>query len=124
MARKKKGEQNTMSDIQKANMIEFEYNGKAYCLEYTPDTIKRMEANGFKINEIGDMPATRLEQLWAGAFLAHHRKAVGDGIPEKLFKQMKRREELLKKLIATKREECRRISAIPHPVEFDLYYNL
>ena len=33
-------------------------------------------------------------------------------------------EELLKKLIATKREECRRISAIPHPVEFDLYYNL
>ena len=33
-------------------------------------------------------------------------------------------EELLKKLIATKREECRKISAIPHPVEFDLYYNL
>ena len=33
-------------------------------------------------------------------------------------------EELLKKLISTKREECRRISAIPHPVEFDLYYNL
>ena len=26
------------------------------------------------------------------------RKAVGDGIPEKVFKQMKRREELLKKL--------------------------
>jgi hypothetical protein len=97
MARKKKGEQ-TMSDIQKANMIEFEYNGKAYCLEYTPETIKRMEANGFNINEIGEKPATRLEQLWAGAFLAHHRKAVGDGIPEKLFKQMKRREELLKKL--------------------------
>ena len=41
MARKKKGEQ-TMSDIQKTNKIEFEYNGKAYCLEYTPDTIKRM----------------------------------------------------------------------------------
>ena len=87
-----------MSDIQKANTIEFEYNGKAYCLEYTPETIKRMEANDFKINEIGDMPATRLEQRWAGAFLAHHRKAVGDGIPEKLFRQMKRREELLKKL--------------------------
>lgn len=87
-----------MSDIQKTNKIEIEYNGKTYCLEYTPETIKRLEANGFKINEIGDMPATRLEQLWAGAFLAHHRKAVGDGIPEKLFNQMKRREELLKKL--------------------------
>jgi glutamine synthetase len=33
-------------------------------------------------------------------------------------------EELLKKLVASKREECRRINAIPHPVEFDLYYNL
>ena len=33
-------------------------------------------------------------------------------------------EELLNKLIATKRAECRRISAIPHPVEFDLYFNL
>lgn len=88
-----------MSDIQKTNKIEFEYNGKAYCLEYTPDTIKRMEANGFKINEIGDMPATRLEQLWAGAFLAHHRKAVGDGTAEKLLGRMQRREELMKKLV-------------------------
>jgi len=87
-----------MSDIQKVNQINFEYMGKEYCLEYTPDTIKRMEANGFNINEIGDKPAIRIEQLWAGAFMAHHRKAVGDGIPEKLLKQMKNREELYRKL--------------------------
>ena len=87
-----------MSDIQKVNQINFEYMGKEYCLEYTPDTIKRMEANGFNINEIGDKPAIRIEQLWTGAFMAHHRKAVGDGIPEKLLKQMKNKEELYKKL--------------------------
>ncbi len=33
-------------------------------------------------------------------------------------------EELLKNFIATKRAECRRINAIPHPAEFDAYYNM
>jgi len=31
---------------------------------------------------------------------------------------------LLDNFIKAKREECRRIAAIPHPAEFDLYYNL
>ena len=33
-------------------------------------------------------------------------------------------EELLKNFIATKRAECRELAAIPHPAEFDKYYNL
>ena len=33
-------------------------------------------------------------------------------------------EELLKNIIARKRRECREISGIPHPVEFEKYYNL
>ncbi len=33
-------------------------------------------------------------------------------------------EALLTSFIKTKREECRRLSAIPHPAEFDQYYNL
>ncbi len=33
-------------------------------------------------------------------------------------------EELLKKIISSKREECRQIAAIPHPAEFERYYNL
>jgi len=33
-------------------------------------------------------------------------------------------EELLKNFIASKREECRQLAAIPHPAEFDKYYNL
>ncbi len=32
--------------------------------------------------------------------------------------------ELLTNFIATKRAECRKINAIPHPAEFDAYYNL
>ena len=33
-------------------------------------------------------------------------------------------EELLNNFIKTKREECRQLAAIPHPAEFDKYYNL
>ncbi|MBQ9948571.1 MAG: glutamine synthetase, partial [Oscillospiraceae bacterium] len=33
-------------------------------------------------------------------------------------------EELIKNFIKTKREECRAIAAIPHPAEFERYYNL
>lgn len=33
-------------------------------------------------------------------------------------------EELIKSFIKTKREECRQLAAIPHPAEFDKYYNL
>jgi len=33
-------------------------------------------------------------------------------------------EELIKNFIKTKREECRQIAAVPHPVEFEKYYNL
>ena len=32
--------------------------------------------------------------------------------------------ELINNFIKTKREECRQIAAIPHPVEFEKYYNL
>ncbi len=33
-------------------------------------------------------------------------------------------EELIKNFIKTKRQECRELAAIPHPAEFDRYYNL
>ena len=33
-------------------------------------------------------------------------------------------EHMLEKFIATKRAECRELAAIPHPAEFDKYYNL
>ena len=33
-------------------------------------------------------------------------------------------EELLKNFIKSKRDECRQMAAIPHPAEFDKYYNL
>lgn len=81
----------------KINQINFDYLGKHYCLEYTPDSIKQMEASGFNINDIGDRPATRIEQLWAGAFIANH-KRVSNTIIKEIYKEMKNPEGLLKTL--------------------------
>ena len=87
-----------MSDIRNANQINFEYKGKQYCLEYTRETVKRMESAGFNINDMGDKPATRIEQLWTGAFLANHKKVAGDGEAMEIYKAIKDKNGILKKL--------------------------
>jgi len=84
-------------DINAVNQINFEYEGKSYCLEYTPDTVKQMEASGFNVNDMGDKPATRIEQLWAGAFLEHHKRTSSYVIRE-MYKRMKDKDKLLQKL--------------------------
>lgn len=80
------------------NQINFDYNSKHYCLEYTPDSIKQMEAAGFSINDFGDKPQTRVEQLWAGAFLAHNRKA-STTVMKELYSKMKDKESLVTTLL-------------------------
>ena len=79
------------------NQINFDYNGKHYCLEYTLDTIKQMEAAGFSMNDFDDRPATRIEQLWNGAFLANCR-GVSSNIKAELYRKMKDKDGLLKAL--------------------------
>lgn len=70
------------------NQINFDYNGKHYCLEYTPATIKMMEASGFTMNDFIDKPQTRIEQLWDGAFLAHERN-ISATVRKQLYDEMK-----------------------------------
>lgn len=80
------------------NQINFDYNDKHYCLEYTPESIKQMEAAGFSINDFSDKPQTRIEQLWAGAFLAHNRK-TSNNVMKELYGKMKDKETLVTTLL-------------------------
>ena len=84
-------------NIKPINQINFEYNGKKYCLEYTRETVKMMEAAGFNPGEAGSKPLIETEQLWAGAFLANHRK-VSNRVIEDLFIHMKNKDKLLETL--------------------------
>ena len=95
MARKMKGEQ--IMDIKPVNQINFDYEGKHYCLEYTRDTVRQMEAAGFTPNDIDQKPQTRIEQLWVGAFQANH-KRVSITIIKEIYSKMKNKDDLLKKL--------------------------
>ena len=86
-----------MPDIKTVNQINFDYNGKHYCLEYTRESVKRMEAAGFKPGESGATPLIELDMLWAGAFYKNHRKE-SSSVMEKLLDKMKDKEKLLEAL--------------------------
>lgn len=66
-----------------AKRLNFEYDGKEYCLEFTRSTVREMERKGFVASDLSDKPLSTLPELFAGAFKAHHpteRKAVIDEI--------------------------------------------
>ena len=82
-----------MSD-KTVNQINFDYNGKHYCLEYSREAVKRMEAAGFKPGESGSTPLIELDMLWAGAFYKNHRK-TSSRVIEEILDAMNDKEKLL-----------------------------
>ena len=80
-----------------AKQLSFNYNGTAYCLEYTRKSVEMMEKNGFVASNIQDKPMTTLPALFAGAFLAHHRFVKQDVI-DAIFAKMTNKGELIGKL--------------------------
>lgn len=74
--------------------ITFTHNGENYTLEYTLDTVKKMENAGFSMEKIQEGPANGLSNLFAGAFLAHHKHVKRDKI-EEILKEMEGSKELL-----------------------------
>ena len=53
--------------------INCEYKNKEYTLEYTRESVKQMEREGFKAEDILNKPMLTLPKLFAGAFKAHHK---------------------------------------------------
>ena len=86
-----------MADIKQVNQINFDYNGKHYCLEYNREAVKRMEAAGYKPGESGSTPLIELDMLWAGAFYKNHRK-TSSKIIEEILDKMKDKMGLLEAL--------------------------
>lgn len=80
-----------------SKQLNFEFEGKQYCLEYPRKSVASMEQNGFRASDISDKPMTVLPSLFAGAFLAHHRYLKRD-IIDSIFDKMKDKGELIGKL--------------------------
>lgn len=55
-----------------ATKIEFEYKGKNYTLQYTADSLKKMEEQGVDFTALGKKILTAGETLFIGSFIANH----------------------------------------------------
>jgi hypothetical protein len=80
-----------------AMTIEFDHNGKHYTLEYTCDSVKKMEQRGFVISDITEKPMTALPNLFAGAFIEHH-KDTNRRVIDEIFNGITNRQELYNRL--------------------------
>ena len=81
-----------------AKQINFEYKGKEYCLEYTRETVKQMEREGFVAGDIVTRPMTSLPKLFAGAFKAHHKYDTKQKVIEEIFDTLTNKGALVEKL--------------------------
>jgi hypothetical protein len=70
-----------------SNKINFTYDGKDYCLEFTRKTVRQMEDSGFVAARVTEAPMTILPDLFAGAFLANHKFTKRETIDE-IFSKM------------------------------------
>lgn len=55
-----------------ATKIEFEYKGKQYTLQFTADSLKKMESQGVDFTSFGTKILTAGETLFVGSFIANH----------------------------------------------------
>lgn len=81
-----------------AKQLTFEHKGKTYTLEYTRESIKQMEREGFVASNIVTKPMTTLPQLFAGAFKANHRFDVRQKQIDEMFTLFKNKNALVDKL--------------------------
>ncbi len=81
-----------------AKQLSFEHKGKEYTLEFTRESVKQMEREGFVANDIISKPMLTLPKLFAGAFLAHHKFDVKPKQIDEIFDLFKNKQALVGKL--------------------------
>ena len=78
--------------------INFEHKGKEYTLEYTRESVKQMEREGFAADDIVNKPMLTLPKLFAGAFKAHHRFDTKQKQIDEIFELFTNKQALIAKL--------------------------
>lgn len=81
-----------------AKQLKFEYNNREYTLEYTRETVKQMEREGFVANDVISKPMLTLPKLFAGAFKAHHKYDTKQKQIDEIFELFKNKQALVEKL--------------------------
>ena len=81
-----------------AKNIVFTHNNKEYTLEYTRESVKQMEREGFVSEEVLTKPMLTLPRLFAGAFKANHKYDVKQKQIEEMFDLFTNKQALIEKL--------------------------
>lgn len=87
-----------------SKVLTFEYEGKPYTLEFTRETVKQLERQGLVADEIASKPNLYIPELFAGAFLAHHRFTAKRKLIDEIYSHMTNKAELIAKLIEMYRQ--------------------
>lgn len=70
-----------------------------YTLTFTAETVKALEAKGFVLDKMPEMPMTMIPLLFEGAFLAKEADKVTSEKALEIYTSQKNKEALLAKLI-------------------------
>jgi hypothetical protein len=74
------------------------HNDTTYRLQYNRRTIATMEQSGFLIGEVIEKPATRILQMFHGAFQMHH-KGIRRELTDEIYLALPEKEGLIDALV-------------------------
>ena len=77
--------------------INLTYNDKEYTLEFTRQTVRTMESQGFVFDELTTKPATMFPMLFAGAFYRHH-KGMKRALQDEIYDELPRKTDFIQVL--------------------------
>lgn len=78
--------------------LNFTYKDKDYTLEFTRESVRQMEREGFVANDIVTKPMSTLPKLFAGAFKANHRFDTKQKQIDEMFDLFTNKTALVEKL--------------------------
>ena len=67
--------------------ITITYNDNDYTLEYSRNSVKQMEAQGFVLDKIAEQPMTMIPMLVYGAFAKNH-KGIKRSLVDEIYEQV------------------------------------
>lgn len=82
-----------------AKQITITYNDNQYTLEFTRDTVQKLDRAGIVAQDIATKPMSVLPALFRGAFLAHHKNIKAETVDD-IYAHMPNKEKLIELLVS------------------------
>lgn len=78
--------------------IALTYEKKEYVLEYSRQSVRTMEAQGFVIDELSSKPVTMIPMLYQGAFIKNH-KGIKRNLMDEIYEEISDKSGLINALM-------------------------